>query len=77
MRVSFIYRILLFFFLGFAVGTFVTAKVFIKNIPATTQIEIGKVKVKGRDNTVESIMNIDDVTTTEDNSKKRIRRRDR
>ena len=69
MKVSFIYRIALFFFLGFAVGTFITAKTFIRNIPPTTQIEIGKVKVKGKGNTVESVMNIDDVTTTEDNSK--------
>lgn len=75
MRVSWIYRALMFMFIGFAIGTFVTAKAFIKNMPPSTQIEIGKVKVRGKGNTVESVMNVEDVTTEETNIKNKKNRR--
>ena len=73
MKVSGIWRIVAILLVGFALGTYVTSKVFINNIPPSTEITIGKVKIKGKDNTIENVMTIDDVTTEEDNSETRQR----
>jgi len=58
MKVSAIYRILFFLFvgctIGFASGAIITTKVILKNMPPTQEISIGKQKIKGRGNTLES-----------------------
>ena len=80
MRVSFIWRLAFALTLGFSLGVFVTSKVFIKNMPPTTAIEIGRVKIKGKGNTVENLMQVEDVSTDASetkNKKNRIKRRDR
>lgn len=63
MKVSFIWRIAAFMLIGFALGVFVTSKVFIANIPPGVEIEIAKMKVKGQDNEI----NVDISPDTEQN----------
>ena len=62
MNVSFIYRILFFFFLGFAagggIGGYITQKVILKNLPPTTEVSIGKVKLRGQGNTIDTVMDV-------------------
>ncbi len=80
MKVSFIWRLVAAVLLGFSLGVFVTSKTFIKNIPPTTEIEIGRVKIKGKGNTVDNLMKVEDISTDASetkNKKNRIRRRDR
>ncbi len=80
MKVSFIWRLVAAVLLGFSLGVFVTSKTFIKNIPPSTTIEIRGVKIKGRGNTVENLMKVEDISTDASetkNKKNRIRRRDR
>lgn len=80
MKVSFIWRLAFALALGFSLGVFVTSKVFIKNIPPNTVIEIGRVKIKGKGNTVENLMKVEDISTDASetkNKKNRIRRRDK
>ncbi len=38
--------------IGLSAGVYTTTKVFLNNIPATTEITIGKIKVRGNDNVV-------------------------
>ena len=77
MKVSAIYRILFFLFvgctLGFASGAYITTKVILKNMPPTQEISIGKQKIKGRGNTLESA--ITPTLETTDNSTRRERRK--
>lgn len=80
MKVSFIWRIAFAFTLGLSVGVFFTSRTFMNNIPPTTSIEIGRVKLKGKGNTVENLMKVEDVSTDVSetkNKKNRVRRRDR
>lgn len=44
---------------GYALGTFVTIKYM---VPPTTEISIGKIKLKGNDNTVSDILDVTDAT---------------
>ena len=75
MKVSWIYRAMAFMFLGFALGVFITSKVFISNLPPSTEIAIGKVKVRGKGNTIENVMDIEDVTTENSETKNKKNRR--
>lgn len=80
MRVSYIWRLVAALMLGFALGIFVTQKAILKDLPPTTEISIGKVKVRGQGNTIENIMEVEDVSTDASetkNKKNRIRRRNR
>jgi len=79
MKVSFIWRLAFAAVLGFSLGVFVTSRTFIKNIPPSTEISIGKVKIRGQGNTIENIMEIEDVTTdgSETKNKKNRFRRNR
>jgi len=77
MKVSWIYRALFFIALGFALGTFVTAKVFINNLPPTTEISIGRVKVKGKGNTIDKVMEVDDVTQSKEKKNRIFKGRDK
>lgn len=58
MKVSFLWRSLAFMFLGFAFGVLLTATLFINNIPPTTEVSIGKVKIRGQGNTIEGTLNV-------------------
>ena len=69
MKVSVIWRIAFAVSIGFALGGYVTGCTFLKNLPPTTEISIGKVKLRGTGNTIEKAI---EVTPT-----KRVRRRDR
>ena len=78
MKVSFIWRLAFALAIGFALGVFVTSTVFIKNIPPTTAIEIGRVKIKGKGNTVDNLMKVEDISTDASETKnKKNRRRDK
>ena len=78
MKVSFIYRILFFFAVGFAsgagLGGYMTTRVILKNMPPTQEIEIGRLKLKGQGNELD--LNIKDAKVEQvENKKNRIRRR--
>lgn len=78
MKVSFIWRLAFALVLGFSLGVFVTSRTFIKNIPPSIEISIGKVKIRGQGNVIENIMDIEDVTTDGSetkNKRKRFRRK--
>ena len=50
MKVSKIWMFVSVFLIGAIFGIFITTKVFINNIPETTSITIGKMKVRGKNN---------------------------
>jgi len=52
MKVSKIWMFVSVFLIGAIFGIFITTKVFINNIPETTSITIGKMKVRGKNNEV-------------------------
>lgn len=74
-----IYRVLFFVLVGlmagFAIGSYMTTKVLLNNLPPTTEVSIGKIKMRGRDNVAEIEMS----PTTEEvvEPSGRVRRRDR
>ncbi len=56
MKVAWIWRSLAFMFLGFALGTLLSTVVFVNNIPPGTEISIGRVKLKGQNQTIENLV---------------------
>lgn len=54
LKVSIVWRLLTMFVLGIVFGTFIT----VKWIPPSTQVKIGSVKVKGRNNTVRDMFDL-------------------
>lgn len=63
--------------IGGAAGATITAKIFIKNMPETTSITIGKFKVKGRNNEVSDVMDvtIEDREEPREEKRRRFRRK--
>ena len=74
-----IYRLLFFVLVGlmagFATGSYFTTKVLLNNLPPTTEVSIGKVKLRGRDNTTDINLTTEESTEVEPTG--RVRRRDR
>ena len=50
MKVSKIWMFVSVFLIGSVFGIYITTKIFINNIPETTSITIGKMKVRGKNN---------------------------
>lgn len=69
-----IWQLLAFMFFGVAVGTFLSALMFIKHIPPGTEISIGRFKMRGRGHDIENIIKTGDITSE---SKKEIRQEKR
>jgi len=79
MKVSLIWRSLAFMFLGFALGTLLSALIFMNNIPPGTEITIGRFKMRGSDQAIENLINTDIITETrkEARQKRRLARREK
>lgn len=74
-KVSFFWRLIAVFMVGFAMGLLVSFKYVQKNTPAGQKVEIGTIKIKGKGHQVTT-----DVKITDDDqvsSRKKRRRRDR
>ena len=76
-----IYRLLFFVLLGMMIGlgtgSYFTTKVLLNNLPPTTEVSIGKVKLRGRDNTANIEMTSENTDTESVEPKKKPRRRKR
>ncbi len=75
-----IWQYLAFLFFGVAVGTFLSALMFIKHIPPGTEISVGKFKMKGRGHDIENLIKTGDIipeTKKEARQKKRQLRREK
>lgn len=70
-KVSILWRILFILAVGYSLGTFVTIKYL---VPPTTEISIGRIKIRGSSNTISDVL---DVTTPPQPSKKEIRKAER
>ena len=80
MKVTWIWRSLAFMFLGFALGTLLSALVFIHNIPPSQEISIGRVKLKGQGQSIDTIIKTEDIITDtkkEARQKRRAERREK
>jgi len=79
MKVAWIWRSLAFMFLGAVLGVLLSYVVFSRNIPIGTEISIGRVKLKGQDQSIETLIKTGDITSStkkEIRQEKRRKRRD-
>lgn len=60
-----------FFTLGLSVGVLMTSFFLLNRIPPTTEISVGKAKIKGRDNTIENLIETGDITTKKEQRQSR------
>ena len=64
-------------FLGFALGTVLSTLVFVNNIPPGTEISIGRVKLKGSDQSIENLIKTGDITSPTKKQARQTRRAER
>ena len=74
MKVSLIWRSLAFMFMGMVLGVLISYVVFSNNIPIGTEISIGRVKLKGQEQSIDTLIKTGDGDIT---SKKEIRQEKR
>ena len=77
MKVNKIWQALAIFMIGAIFGIFITTKTFIKNIPESTSITIGKMLVKGKNNEVTQPIIIKENTPEKKSEKKIFKRKNK
>jgi len=75
MKVSKIWMLISVFLIGMLSGSYITQRVIMNNTPAGNEISIGTIKLKGKDNTLQTDLKLESNETPEPEKRKGIFRR--